>query len=176
MSKNEKTRTIPAKNYVILACLFLGTILLLMFITNKYEQIIEFEKQTPVISDTLHEITPTEVEHYVTENPTTVMYMCTSSDDVCRSYEKKLKKFVIDKDLTDDIIYVNLSDVDVNQFVDEFNNKFPYSKELTTTYPAFVIMEDNKVEAILQGSKDKPLSISRTEDFFDYYEVGKELE
>ena len=155
MSKNEKTRTIPAKNYVILACLFLGTILLLMFITNKYEQIIEFEKQTPVISDTLHEITPTEVEHYVTENP---------------------KKFVIDKDLTDDIIYVNLSDVDVNQFVDEFNNKFPYSKELTTTYPAFVIMEDNKVEAILQGSKDKPLSISRTEDFFDYYEVGKELE
>lgn len=176
MTKNEKNRIIPLKNYVILACLFVGTILLLMVITNKYEEIIEFEKQTPVIRDTLQEITSTEVEHYVTENPTTIMYMCTASDDSCRSYEKKLKKLVEEKDLRDDIIYVNLSNDDVNQFVDEFNNKYPFSKELTISYPAFVIIEDNKVQAILQGSKEKPLSIRRTEDFFEYYEVGKEIE
>lgn len=168
----KKQKQIPAKNYIILACLFVGTIFLLLFITEKYEAYKEYEKQTPVIRDTLPEIGYTEVDHYITENPYVVLYMCTASDEVCRDFEKDLKKVVLKDGLSNSITYVNLSDIDSNQFVDEFNNKYPYKKALTTSYPAFVILRDTEVVDILQGSSDKPLTISKAEAFFEYYEVG----
>ena len=118
--KHEKK--IPVKNYIILICLFLGTILILYFIANKYIAVSEYNKQTPIIRDTLPEIGYTEIDHYITENPSIVMYLCTASDEVCRNYEKKLKPLLVEEGLTNDITYVNLSGVDLYKFVDEFNN------------------------------------------------------
>ncbi len=166
-------KQIPPKNYIILICLFVVTIFLLLFITEKYESYKEYEKQTPIIRGTLPEIGYTEVDHYITENPYVVLYMCTASDEVCRSFEKDLKKVVLKDGLSNSITYVNLSEVDSNQFVDEFNSKYPYKKDLTTSYPAFVIIRDTEIIDILQGNSEKPLTISKAEAFFKYYEVGK---
>ena len=75
------------KNYLILAAIFLAGIGLTFYLCNLYKVYDEYQKQTPVIRDTLSEITADELEHYILENPTIVIYMCTSSDMVCRNYE-----------------------------------------------------------------------------------------
>ena len=61
------------------------------------------------------------------------------------------KKLFKSQQLQDEIVYLNLSDLDQEEFVDSFNVKYPYKKgELTTNYPAFVFFEDGKVRGILQ--------------------------
>ena len=174
MKKNKKE--IPVKNYIILIILFACTIFILYFITEKYEAYKEYEKRTPVIADTLHEISTDEFSHYVTENPSVVLYMCVANEDVCRDYETSLKKLVRQKGLEDSITYVNLTNANIDEFVSNFNNTYPYKKSLTTSYPAFVIFKDNEIVDILQGTSTKPLTISKTEDFLGYYDIGKDYE
>ena len=77
------------KNFIILGAIFLLGIGLTLYICNCYQVYDEYQKQTPVIRGTLSEITSEELDHYLMENPTTTIYMCTSSSDTCRNYEKE---------------------------------------------------------------------------------------
>lgn len=174
--KEDKERSIPTKNYVILVVLFIAIIALVLYLCNLYHVYDEHQREIPVIRDTLFEIQSDELEHYIMENPTTVFYMCTAASDACRDYEKDLKKLVQKDELQSTIIYVNLSDVDENQFVDTFNAKYLYKVSLKKNYPAFVYFEDGKVSSILQADKGDRLTISETEQFIKLNKIKKEGE
>lgn len=171
VEKNKKK--ISIKNYIILIVIFIVGIAITLYLCNWYHVYDEYQKQTPLIRGTLSEITNEELEHYVMENPTTVIYMCTASNPTCRSYEKDLKKLVESENLQEKIIYLNLSDIDQNQFVDSFNNKYPYKVKLTTNYPALVIFEDGEINNILQGKEDEKLTIIKTKQFIDINKIGE---
>ncbi len=161
------------KNYVILLVIFLIGVGLTLYLCKWYDVWNDYQKETPVIRGSLLEITYDDLEHYVMENPTTVIYMCTSSNDVCRSYEKDLKKIVEKDNLNDYVIYLNLSDLDQDEFVNNFNAKYEFKNSLTTNYPAFVVFEDGKVSGILQGSKGKKLTVSSTKQFLELNGIGE---
>ena len=105
------------------------------------------------------------------ENPTSVIYMCTASDESCRDYERDLKRLVEKKELQERIIYVNLSDVDSFEFVDKFNARYPYRVSLKQNYPAFVAFEDGEIRSILQADKNDELTISETEQFIELNQI-----
>ncbi len=169
----EQKRNIKLKNYVILVLLFLAGIGITLYLCELYRVYDEYQKQTPVIRDTLSEITSEDLEHYILENPTTVIYMCTSSDMICRNYEKDLKKLVKSKELQDTIIYLNLSNVDQDSFVENFNNKYPYKVKLTSSYPAIVVFEEGKIINLLQGKPDEKLTIVKTKQFIEIHKIGE---
>lgn len=175
MSLLKKDKKIPTKNYIILAIIFLGIIILINYFASWYKTYDDYERGIPIIRKTLSEINTTEFDHYIMENPNAVIYMCTASEDVCRKYEKKLKKIVINENLQDKITYLNLSDIDINQFVDNFNNTYPFRYALTKNYPAFVIYEEGIVKDILQGDEKEPLSVEKTIKFLNHYKV-KDIE
>ena len=174
----EKTelRKIPIKNYIILGVIFIIGIAIIGYLCNWYKVYDEYQRETPVIRGTLSEITAEEINHYVLDNPTTIFYMCTSKDFSCRNYEKDLKKLIESKELQNNIIYVNLTNVDINSFVDDFNNTYNYKKKLTTNYPALVIFEDGKIISILQGNKEKKLTVSKTKQFIELNNIGSSYE
>lgn len=177
MDKNEKKmRSIPAKNYVILVVLFIAVIILVLYLCNLYHVYDEHQREIPVIRDSLFEIQPDEIQHYVMENPTSVFYMCTATDDACRSFEKDLKKLIEKEELQSAIIYVNLSNVNQSEFVDEFNSKYPYKISLKKNYPAFVVFEDGQVSSILQARRGDKLTISETENFIKLNKIQQEGE
>ena len=151
---NTKKNGIPLKNYLILLLIFLITSILVIYLCNCYTVYSESKKEIPVIRNTLFEITDKELEHYILENPTTLIYMCTASDESCRTYEEGLVKLVKKIDLKDKMIYLNLSDLNQDEFVKSFNEKYPYKIKLTANYPAIVAFTDGKVTNILQ-SKNK---------------------
>ncbi len=163
--KADEIRKIPKKNYIILVVLFVATVALVLYLCNLYRVYDKHQRDIPVIRGTLYEIQPDELEHFVMENPSTVIYMCTAADEKCRDYEKDLKKLVVKEELQEDIIYVNLSNVDQNDFVNQFNSKYPYKVSLKKNYPALILFEDGKVQSILQADQDDSLSISETEQF-----------
>ena len=169
--KQESKKTI--KNYIILVIIFALGIGIILYLCNWYQVYDDYQKQTPVIRGTLSEITSEELEHYVMENPTTIIYMCTSSNMNCRNYEKDLKKLVEQNNLQDAIVYLNLSDVDSKSFIEMFNTKYPYKVKLTENYPALVMIEDGKVRNLLQGKEEEKLTISKTKQFIEINKIGE---
>lgn len=161
------------KNYIILIVIFLAGIGLTLYLCKWYNVWNDYQKETPVISGSLLEITYEDLEHYVMENPTTVIYMCTANNDKCRSYEKDFKKIIEKENLNDYVIYLNLSNLDQDEFVNNFNGQYEFKNKLTTNYPAFVVFEDGKVTSILQGNKKKKLTVSSTKQFLELNGIGE---
>ena len=161
------------KNYVILAIIFITGMAITLYLCNWYNVFSELERQTPVIRGTFSEITSEELEHFILENPTVTVYMCTSSNDICRNYEKKLVKFVSTKDLSDAVVYLNLSNVDEEEFIIRFNEKYPYKIKLTKNFPAFVTFEDGKIKYILQENDNNRLTIVKTKQYFELNHIGE---
>jgi len=161
------------KNYIILGLLFLGCVLLTLYICKCYEVYDEHQKQTPIIRGTLSEITEKELSPHITENPTTIIYMCTSANEICRNYEKDFKKLIEKYQLQDEFVYLNLSKADKDEFVNNFNEEYDYKVKLTKNYPAIVLFEDAEVKYILQGKKDEPLTITKTKQFIDLNKIGE---
>lgn len=169
----KSDKKISIKNYIIVVIMFIAGMGVTLYLCNWYNVYDEYQKQTPVIRGILSEITNEELEHYVMENPTTVIYMCTASNPTCRNYEKELKKLVESENLQEKIVYLNLSDIDEDQFIDNFNNKYPYKVKLTTNYPALVIFEDGEISNILQGKEDEKLTIIKTKQFIEINKIGE---
>ena len=161
------------KNYFILIVIFLVVIFVTLYFCNWYNVYNEYAMETPVIRGTLFELIPDEIDHYVQENPTTILYLCTSKSLECRNYESDLKKIVEKRELQDDIVYVNLTDVSLSQFTHSFNESYPYKISLKNNYPAIVMFEDGKVRAVLQGDGEEKLTIAKTRQFIELNKIGE---
>ena len=161
------------KNYLILFGLFFACVIIVLYLCSWYRVYDQYQKETPVIRGSVQEIMSEDLEHYVLDNPYAVIYMCTASDEKCRSFEKNFKKLIEKKELTEDIIYLNLSDTDLDAFTEEFNNRYSYKTKLTTNYPAIVLFEDNKVVGLLQGNNKKELTVTRVKQFLELNEIGE---
>ena len=168
----EKVEKKKIKNYILLVVIFALAIALTLYFCKWYNVYDEYQKQTPVISDTLTELSNEEIEHYIIDNPTAVIYMCTSSELKCRNFEKDFKKLIKNENLQDKIVYQNLSNLDIDSFYLEFNAKYQYKKELNN-YPAIIVFEDGKVSRILQGTKEKELNISQVKQFVEMSKIGE---
>lgn len=166
IKEKEKKST---KNYFILAFIYLCCIGITLYFCKWYDVYKEYERKIPVIRGSLTELSAEELDHYVVDIPNTIIYMCTATDDNCRKFEKDFKKYIARNDISDEITYLNLTNIDLGEFVKTFNNKYSYKIKLNGHYPAFVVFQDGKVTSILQGSKNKDLTISKVKDFLELY-------
>ena len=173
VEKNEDNKEkSKIKRYGILLFIFALCIGLTIYLCKWYDVYDEYQKETPVIRGTLSEVGYEELEHYILDNPSSIVYMCTSQSEICRNFENDLKKLVNKNAYADEIIYLNLSGLDMDTFVYEFNSRYKFKNKLTSDYPAFVAFSDGEIEAILQGNADNPLSISRVKNFIEMYKIG----
>lgn len=169
--KTKNERKITIKNYLILALIFLVATLITIYLCNVYSVYQKSKLEIPVIRGTLSEITNEDLEHYISENPSTILYICTASDPSCRSYEKDLKKLVNGKELQDDIIYLNILPEEKEAFVKSYNEKFTSRVKLTEQFPAFVALEEGKTIQILQPKENEKLSLSKTQQFVELHKI-----
>lgn len=170
-SKNNTLR-----NYIVLAVLIIIAIILTLYFCKVYKVYDDYKKATPVINGTLSEISYEELDHYVVDNPSVILYMCTASDENCRFFEKDFKKYVQREQKKDEIVYLNLSNTDIDEFIESFNKNYKYKHKLNKNFPAFVSFTDGKIDAILQEKKDKKLSVSKTKHFLDIIWTDEEEE
>ena len=174
MSKDNKKKNVKddkknnlVRNYIILAIFILIGVGLTLYFCKVYKVYDDYQKATPVIQGVLSEITSEELNHYVVDNPQMVIYMCTASNENCRYFEKDFKKYIAKESVQDNIIYLNLSETDLDQFITDFNNTYKYKHKLTKDLPALVAFTDGNVDAILQEKKNKKLSVSKAKHFLD---------
>lgn len=172
---NEEKKTTKEKNYkknyIILGLIFLLCIGLILYLCQWYKVYDEYQKESPVIRGVLQEIVPDDLEHYILENPTSIIYMCTAKDETCRSFEKDFKKYINKKEYNDVIIYLNLSDVDINEFITKFNEKYTYKKKLKDKYPAIVVFRDGSIDGLVQEKENSKLTISKVDTFLELNKI-----
>ncbi len=170
----EKTnKTLKLKNYLLLVAIFAVAIAITLYLCSVYNVYEESKRQIPVIRDTLFEISSVELEHYISENPIAMIYMCTASDSTCRTYEKDLKKLVKKEGLQDTLIYLNITEEEQETFPTDFNAKYSPRLKLTSSYPALVIFEEGQVTHLLQAQKSEKLTMTKTKQFMDLHKIGE---
>lgn len=173
LKKKEKLREIPTKNYLILLVIFIATFSLVYYLFRWYKVYSDYQNDIPVIRDSLPEISNEEMDHYIEENQTTVIYMCTASDTECRTFEKSFKKLIEKKSLKEYITYVNLTNTDLNNFTTNFNNNYKYKKTLTSTYPALVVFTDGEITDMIEATDKEKLSITEVDKFLKENKIGE---
>lgn len=173
MAKKEELRKIPTKNYIILVGIFIILFLLVYYLCSWYKVYNDYQKEIPIIRNTLLEINSSEANHYIQENSDAVIYMCTASNDACRKFEKKFKKLIVKQSLEEAITYVNLSNTNTKEFTNNFNNSYKYKKELNNNYPAIVVFKDGNIVDMIQGDKKEELSISDVIKLLKENKVGE---
>ena len=177
IKKNEeKEEKNILKNYVILCIILLLVIGITLYLCECYKVYKEEQKNIPVIRGTIvSEITEVDLEPYLIENPTATIYLCTASDEKCRSFEKDFIKIINKYNLQDTIVYLNLSGIDDQKaFVEDFNNKHQCKKgKLTSNYPAVLFFDEGKLKKILQGKKGEKLKINKVKNFIEVNEIGE---
>lgn len=159
-------------NYLIVFFIFILCIGLVLYLCQLYKIEKEETERIPIIRDSLREILYSDLDHYILDNPTSVIYMCAANEDSCRTFEKKFKKLLLKKEYSEEIIYLNLTDINKEEFIKSFNEKYPYKSGLKDYYPIFVVFEDGKIKSILQGGIKKELTISKVKVFFELNEIG----
>ena len=161
-------------NYIILIIVFLISIALVLYLCRCYKVYDEYQKQKSVISGTINEINKEDLEHFILDNPTTYIYICESTNDNCRTFEKTFKKLINKKELNEKIVYLNLPKAEQEDFIKNFNEKYKYKKELTSNFPAIISFEDGKVISLLEGKNDKTLTIRKVKQFFELNELEEQ--
>ena len=168
----EKKDKKKIRNYILTILFFIACCGIVLYLRELYRVNEAEQKKIPIIQGYISEIYNDDLEHYITENPDGVIYMCIANDENCRVFEREFKKLLKKDEYVDNLVYLNLMDVDQDKFLEEFNNKYVYKVKLSREYPAFVLFEDGKVKAILQ-EKDKKLDIVKVKHFLELSEIGE---
>lgn len=167
-------KEIKLKNYVISILIVLGTFLVSFYILTWYRQYNKNILKLPVINDVLSSVKYNELDEVVKDREFLILYACTSSESKCRSFEYKLKSFINERDLSDDIVYFNLGySKDNNNYINKIYNTYKSDRLLKKIngYPVFMVFNEGNIIDILSSSKERIISVTDLEEFLEGYDL-----
>jgi len=174
--KNEVTeeRIIEPKNYLMVFAIFLITAFFVLLFRHWYISYENYQLTIPVLKDKITEVTVNELDTFLTENPDPIVYIEVSEDENSRSVANDLISLVKKRNLTDRVVYINLSNIEnKDAFFSDFTAKYMNGNKLEY-YPAMVIFSDGKVLAYVSKTENQALNIDDVEQMFDEFEIEGE--
>ena len=173
-NKAEEERIIKPKNYIIVGALFLITVLFVMLLRFWYISYNNYQLTIPILKDKITEVTVTELDTFLVENPEPIVYIEVSEDENSREVAKKLIEVVKKRNLTERVVYINLSSVEnKDAFFADFTAKY-MDKGKLEHYPAVVIFSEGKVLSYVSKTEKQNLNIGNVEQLFDEFELEGE--
>lgn len=172
-SKKE-VRDIPPKNYLVLGIIVIVTLLACVYLFSWFRQYSDSKVNTPIITSTLREVEYNNLNTVLRERDVLIMYMCTTDESVCRSFEKKFAKYIKENNLTEDIIYLNLGyDKDENNLLNKVYNEYKSNTLVKKVYeyPTLMIFNDSKIVDVLSSNGKDKLTIDDVDKFLEGYEL-----
>jgi len=171
VSKKEELKKIPVKNYIIVVIIFTISVVLAFFLRNWYISYQDYQKTIPVLEGVISEVRYNEIDNYIGDNQSVIIYIGVAEDDDCRELEKDLKKVIEKRHLKDKIVYFNISDVaDKELLLKEFNDKYSLGDKIYA-YPAIVLIEEGKIIDSRSKNASRNLLVSDIEQLLDEYEI-----
>lgn len=160
------------KGCITLIIIYVIVIALVLYAASWYQTFKDYKSTIPVLRNTVSEITTTELDHFILENPDGVVYMCVANNNECRSFDSDLKKKLLKSGLQTAITYIDLQDV--GSRMDYINNVFQNygdGNNITNT-PLFLAFEDGKIVSYLGTTDTTKLTITDAIKFIRKYSSG----
>ncbi len=152
------------QNYVVLVFIYVVVIVVVLYLASWYNTYKNYQEEIPVLQDVVSEINPSEVTHYLTENPSPVLYLCSASDSDCREFEESIKDNLTNNGY-EDLVYVNLEDVDdKTSYVNELLKDSDFTIDRT---PCLIKFTEGKVTAVEDGLNGAVLTRDEALNFLD---------
>ncbi len=138
-------RKIPLKNYFILAAIIILSGIIVIYIANMYRNKKDYEKENTM--SFLKEIYAKDFENFIIENPDSIVYISDASNE---TLELELKKYIIEKDYIQDIVYIDTNKINI----DFVNTLKKYSSLINDKMPNVLIIKSGKIINIFYVEED----------------------
>ena len=167
-------RKIPMKNYIIFGVLVIATLTIVFSIRKTYLDKLEYEKSTNETLNILSSVNEDELETFLVENRDIVLYMSPSGDDTISDFENELRKYILNNQLAQNIIYLNTRNA-TSSFFKNFKNKY-FSNNLKSAdieivnQPNMFLIENGKIVSVMYNNK-KDINIEDVKKFLNKQEV-----
>ena len=170
----ENKKEIPAKNYIFLGIIIIITIIGVLYICSWYKQYNDTKTNTPIITSALREVKYDNLNTVLTERDVLIMYMCTTDENICRSFEKKFSEYIKDNNLTEEIVYLNLGySSDENDLLSTVYNTYKSDTLVKKIYeyPTLVIFNQGEIVDVLSSNSKNKITIDQVSEFLESYEL-----
>ena len=166
-------RKIPMKNYIIYGFIVIVTLVAVFYTNEWYKAYKISELENSYISKYVTEINYDEFENYILENPNVIIYISKTNSEASINIEKQLYKIIKDNELTDEIVFLNLTGNE--NVLDNIEKKY-YKTNLLNNLdriPAIAVLNDMKIVDILVSDEDYKISKSDILKFLEGHEYIK---
>lgn len=141
-------KKIPLKNYIILAVTLIITIILVIYFYLWQKAYEDSKTNTIIMDEYIQKINYNELNNYLIENKSTVIYSSVVGSQKTSNFEKKFVKVIQDNSLKNSILYLDLTEVVKNKDTKkELLEKYP---ELNNNIkdPLIIVINNNKVTSV----------------------------
>lgn len=104
-----KEKNVPFKNYILLAGILILSIVLVIYFYMWYGTYEDNILNTSIMGKYLNVINYNELDDYLLENNTAIIYVSAANNRDIKIFENKLKKVINDYSLNNSILYLDLS-------------------------------------------------------------------
>ncbi len=167
MEKSKNKR----KNYIILAVIYIAVIILVLYLASWYQTYQDYQREIPVLRNVVNEVTTEELDHYLLENPDTILYFSNATDEETRDFEADLKESIEDNTWQEMIAYVNVAnEKDIDSYFGDFLTKYGNQDFTMDRLPVIVKITGGKIEALNDGLNGAMLTTNDVAQFIDIYD------
>lgn len=167
MKLKNASKEIPRRNYIIYALLVVFTVVLTLLLRNWYNISQDLKKKNTIMSEFLVSVNEEEFANYVVENNNVIIYLASSKDDTLENFENEFKELLIEYNISEQIIFIDLNQINDSFFQNLKNNYFIDSLNNVELekFPNILIMENGKINAVLYHKKTD-INIEDVNTFF----------
>ncbi len=150
----EKQKSIPLKNYILLAAVLTATIILVIYFYMWYSNYQDSRLNTPIIDKYMQVLNYNELSNYLIENKDCVIYTSSLNNEEIRNFEKDFRKLIISNSLQGKIIYLDLtSELDDKNIKKEIKETYQKAEDDMTSVPSIIIFKDRMIDSIYNIQK-----------------------
>lgn len=163
-------KKIPLKNYIILAVTLIITVVLVIYFYLWQKAYEDSKTNTIIMDEYIQKINYNELNNYLIENKSTVIYSSVVGSQKTSNFEKKFVKVIQDNSLKNSILYLDLTEVVKNKTIKkELLEKYP---ELNNNIkdPLIIIFNNDKVIRIY-NIKDNNYNIDSLIEFLEKEDI-----
>ena len=136
-------REIPKKNYFILFIVIVFSLLIAFYFRNWYKAYEDSYLSKSIVGNYLFEINYKELDNYLVENQSAIIYVSKVGNEKIRNFEKKFINAINQNDLKNKILYLDLSN-----YKGDTNNKYTINDKDITSVPNISVFKNGKLDDI----------------------------
>lgn len=136
-------REIPKKNYFILFIVIVLSLMIALYFRKWYKAYEDGYLSKSIMGNYLFEINYKELDDYLVENQSAIIYVSKVGNENIRNFEKKFINAINQNDLKNKILYLDLSN-----YKGDTNNKYTINDKDITSVPNISVFKNGKLDDI----------------------------